>query len=40
MTIDSSSPAIAAHDLRKRYGKKVAVAGLTLSVERGEVSGS
>jgi ABC-2 type transport system ATP-binding protein len=36
---DTPIPAIATQDLRKRYGKKVAVAGLTLSVERGEVFG-
>jgi ABC-2 type transport system ATP-binding protein len=33
------TPAIVTQNLRKRYGKKVAVAGLTLSVERGEVFG-
>jgi ABC-2 type transport system ATP-binding protein len=36
---DTSTPAIATQDLRKRYGKKVAVAGLTLTVQRGEVFG-
>lgn len=39
MINDSSTPAIVTQDLRKRYGKKVAVAGLTLTVERGEVFG-
>ncbi len=33
------SPAIATQALRKQYGKKVAVASLTLAVERGEVFG-
>ena len=33
------SPVIEAHALRKEYGAKVAVAGLTLTVERGEVFG-
>jgi ABC-2 type transport system ATP-binding protein len=33
------APAIATRDLRKRYGKKVAVSGLTLTVEQGEVFG-
>ncbi|MGD9101441.1 MAG: ABC transporter ATP-binding protein [Anaerolineae bacterium] len=36
---DTSTPAIATQNLRKRYGKKVAVAGLTLTVQRGEVFG-
>ncbi len=31
--------AISTHDLRKEFGKKVAVAGLTLQVEQGEVFG-
>lgn len=31
--------AISTHDLRKEFGKKVAVAGLTLTVEQGEVFG-
>jgi len=35
----NDTPAIATQDLRKRYGKKVAVAGLSLNVERGEVFG-
>ena len=39
MTSNDASPAIATENLRKRYGKKVAVAGLTLCVERGEVFG-
>jgi len=39
MTDNASTPAIAADNLRKQYGKKVAVAGLTLTVERGEVFG-
>ncbi len=39
MLHDTSTPAIAAQGLRKRYGKKVAVAGLDLTVERGEVFG-
>lgn len=40
MTVsDASTTAISTHNLRKRYGKKVAVAGLTLTVERGEVFG-
>jgi ABC-2 type transport system ATP-binding protein len=34
-----SAPAIVTENLRKRFGKKVAVAGLTLSVEQGEVFG-
>ena len=36
---DELSSAIATKDLRKRYGKKVAVARLTLAVKRGEVFG-
>jgi ABC-2 type transport system ATP-binding protein len=36
---DTTTLAIATQDLRKQYGKKVAVAGLTLTVERGEVFG-
>jgi ABC-2 type transport system ATP-binding protein len=36
---DTSTPAIVTQGLRKRYGKKVAVAGLDLTVERGEVFG-
>ena len=36
---DLSTSAINALELRKQYGKKVAVAGLTLTVERGEVFG-
>jgi ABC-2 type transport system ATP-binding protein len=39
MSSSSSIPAIVTQDLRKRYGKKVAVARLTLTVERGEVFG-
>lgn len=40
MTLNEpSTPAIATQNLRKRYGKKVAVADLTLTVERGEVFG-
>jgi ABC-2 type transport system ATP-binding protein len=40
VTPDSSSPpAIATENLRKQYGKKVAVAGLTLTVEQGEIFG-
>jgi len=39
MSENPATPAIAADNLRKQYGKKVAVAGLTLSVERGEVFG-
>ena len=39
MINDTSTPAITAQGLRKRYGKKVAVAGLDLTVERGEVFG-
>jgi ABC-2 type transport system ATP-binding protein len=40
MTLNHSpSPAIVTQDLRKRYGKKVAVARLNLTVERGEVFG-
>jgi len=37
--MSSQSPAIATHNLRKQYGSQVAVAGLTLNVERGEVFG-
>jgi ABC-2 type transport system ATP-binding protein len=36
---DTSTPAIATQNLRKRYGQKVAVADLTLTVQRGEVFG-
>jgi len=36
---EPSTPAIVTQNLRKRYGKKVAVADLTLTVERGEVFG-
>lgn len=39
MTISLDSPAIEAQGLRKVYGDKVAVAGLTMSVEQGEVFG-
>jgi ABC-2 type transport system ATP-binding protein len=39
MSSDITSPAIATENLRKKYGKKVAVAGLTLTVEHGEVFG-
>jgi len=39
MTEQLSAPAIVTENLRKRFGKKVAVAGLTLSVEQGEVFG-
>jgi ABC-2 type transport system ATP-binding protein len=39
MTENLSTPAISTQNLRKRYGRKVAVAGLTLTVERGEVFG-
>lgn len=34
-----STPAIVTENLRKRFGKKVAVAGLSLSVKQGEVFG-
>jgi ABC-2 type transport system ATP-binding protein len=39
MTISSHLPAIETQDLRKVFGDKVAVAGLTMSVEQGEVFG-
>ncbi len=39
MTPHTDEPAIITENLRKRYGKKVAVVGLTLTVERGEVFG-
>jgi len=40
VTPDSPSPpAIATENLRKQYGKQVAVAGLTLTVEQGEIFG-
>jgi ABC-2 type transport system ATP-binding protein len=40
VTPDSPSPpAIATENLRKQYGKKVAVTGLTLTVEQGEIFG-
>jgi ABC-2 type transport system ATP-binding protein len=39
MTENLSTPAISTQNLRKQYGKKVAVAGLSLTVERGEVFG-
>lgn len=39
MTADSAAPAIVTEHLRKRFGKKVAVADLSLTVERGEVFG-
>jgi ABC-2 type transport system ATP-binding protein len=40
LTVDNpSAPAIVAQNLHKRYGKKVAVENLTLTVERGEVFG-
>jgi ABC-2 type transport system ATP-binding protein len=39
MSIDNQYPAIATQNLRKRFGRKVAVTGLTLNVERGEVFG-
>jgi ABC-2 type transport system ATP-binding protein len=39
MENEATTPAIVTEDLRKRYGKKVAVAGLTLTVEQGEVFG-
>ena len=39
MSRNTLTPAIVTQNLRKRYGKKVAVAGLNLSVERGEVFG-
>jgi ABC-2 type transport system ATP-binding protein len=39
MTIDTAAPAIVTTDLRKQFGKKVAVAGLNLTVEQGEVFG-
>jgi len=34
-----TSPAIQTHDLRKTFGEKIAVSGLTLTVEPGEVFG-
>ena len=37
--MQNDSPAIFVEDLRKVYGSKVAVAGLTLTVEQGEVFG-
>jgi ABC-2 type transport system ATP-binding protein len=39
MSNEMDTPAIVTQDLRKRYGKTVAVAGLTLTVEQGEVFG-
>jgi ABC-2 type transport system ATP-binding protein len=39
MSNENTVPAIVTEDLRKRYGNKVAVAGLTLTVEQGEVFG-
>ncbi len=39
MTISMNNPAIMTQDLRKVFGDKVAVAGLTMSVEQGEVFG-
>jgi ABC-2 type transport system ATP-binding protein len=39
MTTDAAVPAIVTTDLRKQFGKKVAVAGLNLTVEHGEVFG-
>lgn len=39
MTISSDKPAIETQDLRKVFGDKVAVAGLTMRVEQGEVFG-
>ncbi len=39
MSNETPAAAIVTQDLRKRYGKKVAVAGLTLTVEQGEVFG-
>lgn len=39
MSRDPSIPAIATQNLRKRYGKTVAVTGLSLIVEQGEVFG-
>jgi ABC-2 type transport system ATP-binding protein len=39
MSNETYKPAIVTQDLRKRYGKKVAVAGLNLEVEQGEVFG-
>ncbi len=39
MSENTSTSAIVTENLRKRFGKKVAVAGLTLTVERGEVFG-
>ena len=39
MTTKAASPAIEARDLRKQYGRVEALAGLTMTVERGEVFG-
>jgi len=39
LTSKAASPAIEARDLRKQYGRVEALAGLTMTVERGEVFG-
>jgi len=39
LTTKAASPAIEARDLRKQYGRVEALAGLTMTVERGEVFG-
>src|SRR5215210_6344216 len=39
MTAAATGPAIRLEALRKRYGKTVALDGLTMTVERGEVFG-
>ncbi|TMC62895.1 MAG: ABC transporter ATP-binding protein, partial [Chloroflexi bacterium] len=39
MTATANGPAIRLDALRKRYGKTVALDGLTMTVERGEVFG-